>query len=84
MAKKLSISGTIGGDSVVLVDFTSDEMAEEILRLNNVLCNALRDLRSLSNSTHPALESARFTLIHGGSHRKRQDRGGWNTPKKRT
>jgi hypothetical protein len=83
MSKKYELKGTVGESEVTLVDMTAEEMQAEILRLNGVIDTALRQLRSLSNSRHPALEAARFTLTHGGSHRRRDERGGWNTPKKK-
>jgi hypothetical protein len=83
MAKKMPIKGKVGGEDVTFVDLTPEEMKAEIVRLNNVLFDALRSLGTLRHSKHQALESARFALTHGGSHRKREDRGGWNTPKKR-
>ena len=81
MSRKMALEGKVGTEQVKFVDMTPEEMQLEIVRLNNVLFDAQRSLRRLSNSAHPALEAARFTLTHGGSNRKREDRGGWNTPK---
>lgn len=83
MAKKYPLKGTINKSEVVLVEMTIEEMQAEILRLNGVLDTALHHLRVLRNSQHPALEAARFALTHGGSHRRRDERGGWNVPRKK-
>lgn len=83
MSNKTPIVGKVLGVEVTFVDLTPNEMVDEIVRLNNVMAETLRSLGTLKHSHHPALESARFSLTHGGSHRKREDRGGWNTPKKK-